>query len=328
MRYSNFFQRYIPNLFNGLKKCPFCLNEVKFENYTCPHPDCKNLKNPVPPMYIKDYRRYPPVIASAVGFRGHGKTVYFSSLFYILQQGVLAESWRGFYHTPLSTEGLRIIFEKADELSKGKLPESTPKNAFPEPVLVRVSRVPLQEDCTFLFYDVNGESFENPDEFDKYAPFLRHARTVLFLISVSGLHNPQVEMKALLDKYILGMTNNLKAETRDQHLVVVYTQADKIKFSNEWHDLKTYLTEGALTSLKDPKGYMGSLDWVSTRLHEFTENELRAASFLNAAKGNFKSIALCMVSALGTEPSNGQLSIEVVPRRIIDPLLWMMKKSS
>ena len=60
--------------------CPFCLAEVKFKRqkptgqpaaiYLCP-----NCNEQIPALYAQDYRRYPPAVVSAIGFRQHGKTV-------------------------------------------------------------------------------------------------------------------------------------------------------------------------------------------------------------------------------------------------------------
>ena len=47
--------------------CPYCL-----EN-TSP-PTCGSCKEPLPPLYVS--RNGNPAILSAVGFSGHGKTVY------------------------------------------------------------------------------------------------------------------------------------------------------------------------------------------------------------------------------------------------------------
>ena len=82
--------------------CPFCLAEVKFKQeklpgslasaYLCP--DCNEQ---VPALYAQDYRKYAPVVISAIGFRQHGKTVYFASLFYTLKKLTLARDWPEFF---------------------------------------------------------------------------------------------------------------------------------------------------------------------------------------------------------------------------------------
>jgi hypothetical protein len=77
--------------------CPFCLAEVTFsqeKGYICP-----TCKEQIPALYVQDYQKYPPVVVSAVGFREHGKTVYFASLFYVLKKSSLPQHWSGFYRS-------------------------------------------------------------------------------------------------------------------------------------------------------------------------------------------------------------------------------------
>lgn len=134
-------------------------------------------------------------------------------------------------------------------------------------------------------------------------------------------------MDKLLDTYAVGM-GELGARTQDQHLVVVYTKADEIAdlFSG-WSDLKTYLTQGSVDGLAYPQGYLRQMRNVSSRLREFTRSELSAYEFLHAADASFKSVTFSIVSALGAKPDGEQLTAQIVPRRVLDPLLWMMEKS-
>ena len=48
---------------------------------------------------------------------------------------------------------------------------------------------------------------------------------------------------------------------------------------------------------------------------------------INTAQAHFKSLNFSIISALGTEPMGARLSVDIVPRRILDPLLWIMEKS-
>ena len=143
---------------------------------------------------------------------------------------------------PINEPSLKMVFDKAEELAEGILPDSTPK-AFLEPALVQMTNIPTQRNCTLLIYDTGGESFENPSQLPQNAPFLKRAKTVMFLVSIPDLDRPRTEMAGLLEKYVLGMRNHLQASTKDQHLVVVYTKADRIDFRNGWQDLEAYLKQ-------------------------------------------------------------------------------------
>lgn len=317
-------------------KCPSCLaeadeKELKSRNYVCPEPGCQR---PIPPPYVADYGQHRPVIVSAVGLRGHGKTVYFASIFRTLY--LLTECWPEFYHTPLDDAALHKVREEAERLDGGELPVPTPFNPNnpPEPVLIRVTGIPLYPRCTLLFYDVSGESFTaEMHKLAGYVPFLQQARTVLFLVSLPDLSSrPAMDMEGLLSRYVGGMRHQ-RVNTRKQHLVVTYTKADQMSFDPRWQDLEAYLRQGLGDGLEDPEGYRKKMVWVSDRLREYTRVELKAHHFLATAAGNFASVHFSIVSALGARPETGadgkQRFIEVapVPCRIMDPLLWIVENS-
>jgi hypothetical protein len=312
--------------------CPFCLDDVKFKHqktgnnlafiYLCP-----NCNEQVPALYSQDYPKYPPVVVSAVGFRQHGKTVYFATLFYTLKKLTLARDWPEFFTMGLDEESLDTVYSNARMLEGGALPDSTPKN-FPRPTMIRAEGIPMQPDSTMLFFDTGGECFEKPTQLVQFAGFVRQSKAAMLLISIPDMPDPRSEMQKLLNTYIVGM-GELGGTTKDQHLIVVYTKADQMvrRFKSGWRDLQSYLIEGSIESLAQPDGYIERMHTVSDRLLEFTESELNAYEFVNAAESNFKSMSFSIISALGTEPEGARLSVAIVPRRILDPVLWVMEKS-
>lgn len=312
--------------------CSFCLTDVRFKQekvqgnlasiYLCP-----NCNEPVPALYSKEYRKYPPVVISAVGFRQHGKTVYFASLFYTLKKLTLARDWPDFFTMGLNEDSLDTVYGNARMLDAGALPDSTPKN-FPRPTMIRAEGVPMQPDSTLLFFDTGGECFEKPTQLVQFAGFVRRAKAAMLLISIADLEDPRAGMQKLLNTYVVGM-GELGGRTRDQHLVVVYTKADRLvgRLTGQWSDIHAYLVHGAVDDLAQPNGYIERMKEISDRLCQFTEQELHAHEFLNAAEANFKSVSFSIISALGTEPQGARLSVGIVPRRILDPVLWVMEKS-
>ncbi len=86
--------------------CPFCLAKVRFKRESiCPNPDCRQR---VPALYVEKYRRCPPVVANAIGFSGHGKTVYFAALFYALKKLRLSQHWQGFFTMAPNEDSLNL----------------------------------------------------------------------------------------------------------------------------------------------------------------------------------------------------------------------------
>jgi hypothetical protein len=312
--------------------CPFCLADVKFKQvkpsgrltsiYVCS--DCNEQ---TPALYVQDYRKYRPVVISATGFRQHGKTVYFAALFYTLKKLTLARDWPDFFTMGLNEDSLDTVYGNARLLEGGALPDSTPKN-FPRPTMVRAEGVPMHPNCTLLFFDTGGECFEKPTQLVQFAGFVRRAETAMLLVSIPDLADPRAGMQQLLNTYIVGL-RELGGRPENQHLIVVYTKADQLaqRFARRWADLTTYLVGGSVEDLAKTDGYMERLQRISNRLLAFTEQELQAHEFMNAAEANFKSISFSIISALGTEPQDGRLAVAIVPRRILDPLLWVMEKS-
>jgi hypothetical protein len=310
--------------------CPFCLADVKFRlegGYLCP--DCDEQ---VPAMYVRGYEEYPPKIVSAVGLRGHGKTVYFASLFYVLKESPLPAFWQpDFFALSLSDQDIKTVHGNARMLKDGKLPGSTPMN-FPRPTMLRVAGIPLwqkRRDCTLVFYDTSGEAFERASELVKYARFARQAQMVMLLVSLPDIQDPPHEMQTLLNTYVIGIAD-LGGSTRDQDLMVVYTKADEMAdclSAPPWDNVRSYLAAGSVGSLAQARGYQRQMYEVSNLLYDFTRSELKADEFANLAQTNFRSVGFSIVSALGSAPKDGQLSVAVEPLRVLDPILWMMEMS-
>jgi signal transduction histidine kinase len=89
-----------------------------------------------------------------------------------------------------------------------------------------------------------------------------------------------------------------------------------------------YLEEGRLEKLGNEKlgNYISHMRRISLGLRDFVRDDLGEAQFLNFATSRFKSVEFSIVSALGAEPSGGRLQTMPVPKRIFDPLLWVMGK--
>jgi hypothetical protein len=312
--------------------CPFCLADIKFKTKKLSSSPasiyvCTDCNEQAPALYVQDYRKYRPVVVSATGFRQHGKTVYFAALFYTLKKLTLARDWPDFFTMGLNEDSLDTVYGNARLLEGGALPDSTPKN-FPRPTMIRAEGVPMHPDSTLLFFDTGGECFEKPTQLVQFAGFVRRAETAMLLVSIPDLEDPRAGLQQLLNTYVVGL-RELGGRPENQHLIVVYTKADQMvsSFGQKWSDLTAYLVAGSVEDLSRTQGYMERLEHISNRLLAFTEQELQAHEFLNAAEANFKSLNFSIISALGTEPQEGRLAVAIVPRRILDPLLWVLEKS-
>ena len=319
--------------------CPFCLSDVVFEDrveqrrngYQRRYLVCGTCNQQVPRMYAADYWKYPPVVVSAVGFTQHGKSVYFSSLFYALRYLDLAKKWPQFYTQCLNEESLSHVWDGVKELNAGRLPAATAK-VFPTPTLLRMAGVPGQRGCTLVMYDTAGESFNRPSQLSQYARFVTRAPAVLFFVSLTHAAREGEEVNEvlhrLLETYIVGV-RELGTPARSQNLVVVFTMADVIGslVGEDWQSYRRLLVSAQVGDESSGE-YIERMNQISHRLHQFTRDQLEAHSFLSLAGSFFRRTSFCMVSALGAPPNQDNLmSTRIVPRRVLDPLLSVLSSA-
>lgn len=292
---------------------------------------CPHCGETVPSMYVNDYRRFPPLVATGVGFTGHGKTVYFASLFHALRHDLLASLWPQFFTLALDEESLRAVLDNMAILNDGRLPAATPVN-FSRPTLLRLANVPTLRDATLAIYDLSGETFANIAQREEYTQYVSRARTALFLVcipelmQVEGAFSLPVAMEKLLNNYIARIAN-IGGDTHNQRLLVVYTKADVLSDylkHESWEALRNYVSAGPFEGLGSMRVYMARLKYISTLLEDFTERGVKARMFMNMAREHFRGVDFCMVSALGAAPNGNHLTVRINPSRVLDPLLTIM----
>lgn len=307
--------------------CPYCLRNIA-NVPKCPQNDCNQ---DIPPMYREAYSRWrQPAILSTVGFSGHGKTVYLAAMLHQLGKR-LPRIWPGFFRQGLDMNAINNVKENLALLEEGKLPESTRKN-FPKPSLHKLANMPHFKERQLAIYDASGEAFEADLDTEAHAHFVKNARAVLFLVSLVDLEKPEDEnLYRLLQTYILSM-KRMKGELHKQHLVVVFSKADLLQPRlGDYPEVLSYLEKDDDAEIRDVRRYMQRMEGISQQLAQFLRTDLQADQFLNMAtdkkQKHFQGISFCAVSALGSAPIGMTLSEAMRPKRVIDPLLWVLEKS-
>lgn len=301
--------------------CPYCLQNTS-------GPTCRYCKENLPPLYIQRRGTFTkdPAILSAVGFSGHGKTVYLAALLHMLEKH-LTRVWPKFYRQGLDIEAVRTVQQNLALLQNGDLPESTRRN-FPRPSIHTLTEIPQYGSRDLIIYDPPGEAFDTDEGIERYAHFVQRAKVVLFLVSLVDLQDPKADdLFRLLNTYVLGMAK-MHAKTKNQHLVVTYTKTDCLigKFQ-KCPTALSHLRNPDYNAIANPKKYLDTLKIISAELAKFTEDELGARSFIHLTRDQFKSVVYCAVSALGSPPEDGHLTTNIEPRRVADPLIWVLEKS-
>lgn len=307
--------------------CPFCLRTIPPRALKCTNTGCEM---DLPRLYADDFQQVPLGIVSAVGFSRHGKTVYLAALLHVLDE--LSQYWPGYYRQALNLSSIDVVESNRKLLlHDGVLPNATPQN-FPEPGILRLANMPDLGDRRLLVYDAAGESFQRDYSIKEYAGYVSRSPVALFFISVPLMiqdeGNPAGEMDKLLQIYILGM-RALLGNTKKQHLVIVYTWGDMMEeLLTEYPDVLRYLNRSELAPGWEMSSYIREMGSISTLLKSFTHRTLKASNFFNMALNNFASVECCMVSSLGRPPTpDGRLTMELSPRRVVDPLLWVITKT-
>ncbi len=299
---------------------------------------CDFCGSAIPTEYVAD-ARVPKVVVSAIGFRGHGKTVYFASLFHSLN--LLPQAWPGFFTYPYDDQSLRTVRNQVQSLRYGTLPPPSPRE-FPVPTVLKFGRVPGFGDRTFIFFDTSGEVYTQLGSLGAQENFVTHSPTAMFIFSPDNL-DYDTQMHDLLSIYTRGISEH-GGDTRNQHLVVVLSKGDRLEERlAEYPGVWSYLRDGSLGQLM-PRDFLGKLPMdrlhyysmshyfrrmrkISRELRGFLRSDVRSMQSLNLAEARFKSVEYCIVSALGAEPEGDKLVESVTPKRIMDPLLWLAIKS-
>jgi hypothetical protein len=313
--------------------CPNCLEQrtikTRLDENNKEYYSCLACNSVIPREYAENTSS-PVEVVSAVGFRGHGKTLYFSSLFYSIDK--LASIWPGFYSFAADERSLDTIKDNISKLKKGELPPPSPAS-FPIPTNVRLANLPALGDRFFLFYDTGGESYTRASKLIKYAGFVRRSHTAVFLVSLEDLDYDGSKLHELLSIYVQGLTE-LAGKPGNQHLLVVFSKGDllgpKLNSGGSGSErIWQYLTGGEIKSLNHIKilDYIKGMQEVSADLREFTGRELNALQFINFAQDQFRSVEFSLISSLGAKPVGNRLQVEINPKRLFDPLLWIAYRS-
>lgn len=87
--------------------CPYCVQETTFQrngtSYVCAHQDCKI---PIHRDYVEKYR-LPRATVGLLGYTGHGKTAYLTSLFYLLYE--LSQVWEDYFCSCLDDHTIEVF---------------------------------------------------------------------------------------------------------------------------------------------------------------------------------------------------------------------------
>ena len=286
----------------------------------------KNCNGKVPVGYVKGYEQYPPVIFTAAGNTGHGKTAYLRSLLYLLSFGHLAPSWPNFHCTPLNDYSSEEVRKSILAFEGGALPEPTQK-IIPKPVFLRLANIPTHKDSTLVIFDSPGEFWTSGKAIGRQVRFVSRAQNWIYVISIPKLrsHGKKIliSMDNLMNHYINAMEGML-GNTHKQDLRIVLTMVDELRdVHTEWPMLWQHICDDSLVGLRSISKYKYDSHLVSQLVSVYLAKGLNAMQVISKARNKFRSVQFFMVSALGISPDevSTQMKVKPNPCRVIDPLL-------
>lgn len=307
--------------------CPYCLNKnatIDIQPKTGTY-HCSFCKSQLPRNYVEAKQ----VIRSTVGivgFSGHGKTVYLTSLFLSLSK--FSKYWSQYYFRSLDEYTHRIVYEQVPMFESGRFPESTPAN-FPNPALIHYNDIPVFDDAYLGFYDTAGEVFRDSDQIARAGFFVAQADVLLFIISIADIPEGKYdeEMSKLLDTYIRAVEDKLSMTIKgNQKIIVIFSKADII-VSKMPEKLKNWFENGIEDWYAfDLSNKLVDMDLMSMEIEEWLLEKLEAHRFVNMVRANFHDYRFAFVSSTGFnfDPSDKQ---PPQPLRVLDPWLWALKFS-
>jgi parallel beta-helix repeat protein len=308
--------------------CPNCLQTVdqfdeKLQRDNSLTLTCPQCNETVPVRYRDDYDRYPPVVFSIVGFRAHGKTVFFSSLLFELDR--LGRSNRAFSYTPLDEAGLKTVRDAQNALEHGHLPEWTRK-LFPKPAILQLEGMDDPRGFRLLMYDTGGEVFENVAELKQYGGYVSRGRSTVWLISLSKLKEEQRSPRDLDDfvtRYVQAV-RELGGNPSDQVLLIVLTMGDRLLEHDDLPAMTRDFLSGVLpTTPTRDRVDVALLEQLSCEIEAWLEAKPGHQNFVRRARREFAEVRYCAISALGSQPEGQTQTVSLAPRGVLVPLQWV-----
>lgn len=322
--------------------CPFCMQYHPHSMQECP---VKRVR--IPSVYIEDTRRGVPVaVMLTIGYSGHGKTCFLSSLFHTLYHARICDIWPGFSFIGLTMETLnRIHNEYVNILDHGHLPPKTPI-MFPTPLILKFQRMPLNtrglyqhyvkrlkmtpQELICIFYDIGGGTFEVDEKIRQNVPILREISTLIFLVSLprllqdaeAGTMSVVQQLHKLLNTIVIAI--GAIGLRKKKNIVICFTMGDEMWECNDHRYGQLGIPiHHDMPAQDDFSEYFSRFQLDSDIICQHIREDY--TPFYNALANNFKSCSFTAISSLGSHPTDEGMIAHLSPANIFDPLFSLLK---
>lgn len=331
--------------------CPYCMGTHVDGRRICENNKEKK-SHQIPLSYLEACKKKRPIIfLMTIGYSGHGKTCYLSSLLHSLYDDLYTRSWSSFSFLGLTQDTLKNIHDTyISPLSRGDLPPRT-QDYFESPLIVSFQNIPIRigkakrlldsfsqdslsvndEELITVFYDIGGEVYDVRNQIDVCIPVLKKMNPLLFLIDLPGLIEEEQQggtevhenMHTLINNIQLALTEAGQGKRKD--IVICFTKADRMWGKKEAFGPLSEEPPNEIPTQAEMAAYLGELRAFSKRIEEFVSGHYPA--FYNIVRNNFRKYGFTTVSALGSNPKDDKIPA-LEPNRVFDPMFWslMMNK--
>lgn len=280
---------------------------------------CPACSEAVPFRYVADYDKVARVKLSLAGMSGHGKTMFLRGIYAHLNS--LGRRWPGFSFAPLSDDDARAFANAIGDSSRGAMAD--PSQLTERPVGFQLKQIPGTGDAHLLFYDISGEAFDSSTKLTKHAFFIPASDVITLVLSmddISAGHELGFLLARLVDAIRLQ-----GQDTSTKSLVVVLTKGDLLREESGLPSIaESFLTNEASG---DPRS-LSDLQQLSDELREWLrEHPDNYWNFVESAEKDFANVRYTIISSLGSDPGTDKSHIQVNPRNVISPLLWLLRFS-
>ncbi len=315
--------------------CPYCLAEIRGKK----HPEvCPSCKMDLPVQYVHDYEIVPPFFVQVFGRPGVGKTVFLSALTLVMRK--MANVWQGYNYAPATAPTLEMVENVAKYEATGLMPNPTTLGVQ-EIYVMLLKNMSRWGGRTLVTRDCPGEIFTDLEVPVEQAPFLLNAPTTFMFISLYDLQKDSQghSIDLLMTTYITTLMKhkiNFKKERRK--VVVVLSKGDIIPGLPP--NLRNYLEQDpfwqAINSRSQDKfmdastmqEYIETMHRVSDAIRNWVNETAAGKTFIQLAKERNIDLRFSIISATGSNPKNGQMVEQLMPRRVLDPYFWALELQS
>lgn len=283
--------------------------------------------------------RKPVEVISVIGSTQVGKTVYMTSLLHTLENKTSKN-----FDASFMSIGTRYLDElrrhERTLFGQKNLFEATQKVDRIEPLALNFKYINDSgaPEPTLMFFDVAGEGMVDPDYIEKHAAHIKNSTGIIFLVDPKQI------------KKISARINLLKGEDEYEENIVepkdIITKLYE-NFINEQEDGATHIPTAVVITKSDMLDALEG-DYISKNsnilnnyehigyfnLEEYENINGEVKNFISEVDGAFKSdisayfknVSYFAVSALGSSPEGNKIERGVSPRRVDEPLLWILQQ--